>query len=71
LADDADKAQLLTESEAESGINRVRAEVNGIGQEFCEDCECEIPAARRIAYPAAIRCTPCQTDHEKLQRLYG
>ncbi|MHB1512183.1 MAG: TraR/DksA family transcriptional regulator [Acidiferrobacter sp.] len=34
----------------------------------CAECGCDIPAARLDAYPAAERCTPCQTRHE---RVYG
>lgn len=31
----------------------------------CEECEAEIPAARRAAHPSARRCIPCQEAMEK------
>ena len=36
----------------------------GSGQPDCEDCDEPIPAARRKAYPAAIRCVKCQSIFE-------
>lgn len=37
----------------------------GQGQKFCDDCDNEIPEARRKVYPSAIRCVRCQTIFER------
>lgn len=42
----------------------------GPGQAECEDCGIEIPAARRAANPAAIRCVHCQTAHERSRAAF-
>lgn len=31
----------------------------------CVDCGADIPLARLLAYPTAVRCTACQGVHEK------
>lgn len=35
--------------------------------EICEDCEDEIPAARRQKQPGCTRCIDCQGVHERLK----
>jgi phage/conjugal plasmid C-4 type zinc finger TraR family protein len=39
--------------------------LTGTGQADCDDCGEAIPAARRLAAPAAIRCIQCQTLFER------
>ena len=36
----------------------------GIGLSHCEECEAEIPAARRRLMPTATHCVACQTEIE-------
>lgn len=31
----------------------------------CEDCDAEIPEARRVALPGVRRCVTCQAAHDK------
>jgi len=33
----------------------------------CEDCGCDIPAARRKAAPFATRCVACQEQSERMR----
>jgi RNA polymerase-binding transcription factor DksA len=41
-------------------IDAARARLDAGTYGACVDCGTDIPAARLDAYPAAIRCTPCQ-----------
>ena len=59
-ADPVDRAGGMVEAERLSGIATVCARLQGEGQDDCQVCGCDIPAARRAAAPWAIRCAPCQ-----------
>lgn len=37
----------------------------------CVDCGTDIPLARLLAYPTAVRCTACQAVHEKTYAHIG
>ena len=67
-ADPVDRAGGMVEVERLSGIAVVRAQMTGEGQDDCEDCGCQIPAARRAAAPWAIRCAPCQEIEDQKGR---
>ncbi|MGD9600322.1 MAG: DksA/TraR family C4-type zinc finger protein [Gammaproteobacteria bacterium] len=44
-------------------VQRARAQLAqapGSGRTHCEDCEAEIPEARRVAVPGVRRCVQCQ-----------
>lgn len=57
------------DASVQSEVERARSLLaTGQGLEFCEDCEAEIPEARRRAIPGARRCVACQTDHDKHQK---
>ncbi|KPU95133.1 molecular chaperone DnaK [Variovorax paradoxus] len=56
-----DRARL---EEIEQAIARLASGRYGI----CEDCANEIPRARLLARPTAIRCTACQTATEARRR---
>lgn len=47
------------------GVAMVRERLQGQGAEFCIDCDEEIPAARRKAYPSAVCCVECQSLRER------
>ena len=40
---------------------------DGKGATHCEDCEAEIPEARRKAIPGVRLCVSCQSEREKRQ----
>ena len=51
------------EASVEDAISRARNRLgSGESLEFCEDCEEEIPAARRRALPGVRRCVECQQE---------
>jgi RNA polymerase-binding transcription factor DksA len=59
-ADPADRATASATLAELGGIALVRAQMQGAGQDDCEDCGCQIPAARRAAAPWAVCCVDCQ-----------
>lgn len=48
----------------------IQASLQGDGQEYCEECGCEIPPARRAAMKSAIRCAPCQEVADAKGRVW-
>lgn len=70
MADEIDRAQandeLFREQAIQEHFNRgIRNSLNGTATK-CEDCETEIPAARRKAMPGCTRCVGCQHQYELL-----
>ncbi|WP_421793544.1 TraR/DksA C4-type zinc finger protein [Hydrocarboniphaga effusa] len=65
MTDFFDRAAEEELRQREDALARHQAVTQVQGTEFCEDCGNGIPAARRAAYPAAIRCVPCQTAEER------
>jgi phage/conjugal plasmid C-4 type zinc finger TraR family protein len=55
------------------GIDRAKSRLpNGPGLTHCEECENEIPAARRAAIPGVRLCLPCQDEHDReVERFSG
>jgi len=45
--------------------NRIPRAGNMAGKTHCEDCDGEIPAARRQAVPGCTRCIRCQEQFER------
>jgi phage/conjugal plasmid C-4 type zinc finger TraR family protein len=62
--DVTDRATGLEEADRIGGVALVQARLQGQGAEFCIDCDEEIPAARRKAYPSAVCCVECQSLRE-------
>lgn len=67
MPDAMDAAMELTERYREADIAAARLP-NNLGSLTCEDCEAQIPKARRAAMPSATRCVPCQ---EKMEAARG
>ncbi len=38
--------------------------ISGASAEFCDECDCEIPQARRLALPGVRYCVACQSKLE-------
>jgi phage/conjugal plasmid C-4 type zinc finger TraR family protein len=54
------------------GIQRVRSRLpQGPGLTHCEDCEAEIPAARRKAVPGVRLCVNCQEAHDREDGIHS
>lgn len=63
--DELDKAKQLEQKQRDAAIAAQLGKDNGVGRQFCIDCEDEIPPARRAVYPSAKRCIDCQQEAEK------
>lgn len=68
MADEVDICNDAILRAAEERTAQIRASLQGEGQDECEECGCEIPAARRSAAPWAIRCAPCQEIEDQKGR---
>ena len=66
--DEADRAAALIETTTANALARIHAARMQAGQADCADCGEPIPAARRVANPAAIRCIDCQEIYERRHR---
>jgi phage/conjugal plasmid C-4 type zinc finger TraR family protein len=64
-----DRAQALEQRQRDQAIaaQRARARSTGPSLTLCEDCDREIPEARR-ALGGMTRCVPCQTTAEQGSR---
>jgi phage/conjugal plasmid C-4 type zinc finger TraR family protein len=52
----------------QDAIKRVRSQLpQGPGLERCEECDAEIPEARRKAVPGVRLCIACQEQHDQEQ----
>ncbi|AMZ77776.1 MULTISPECIES: TraR/DksA C4-type zinc finger protein [Enterobacter] len=68
MADEADRALILTEMLIQAGLHRVRVSQSARGTVQCADCGEDIPASRRDCYPAATTCVDCQLRREEHER---
>lgn len=61
-----DRAQALEQRQRDQAITAALASARSTGPSLthCEDCDAEIPKARR-ALGGMTRCVPCQTTFEK------
>lgn len=64
MADEADIAQEYEERHRQDAFARWMQPFVGESLEQCEDCNGEIPEARRQAIPGVTRCVECQTISE-------
>ena len=54
------------------GVERARADLRkGPSLERCEECDANIPAARRAAVPGVRLCVDCQEERDQEQRRDG
>lgn len=68
--DEADRAHEIESALIERGLHSVKKGMHAINANTeCEDCGKEIPEARRIAVPYAIRCVICQDIEERPSRV--
>ena len=56
------------EASVEDAVNRARSQLpQGEGLSHCEECDGEIPEARREAIPGVRLCVSCQLEVERQQ----
>lgn len=67
VADDVDMMQHMEEAAMTGKLAaiRVRTETAQLAPAECDECESEIPMARRMSVPWTRRCVRCQTLAER------
>ena len=70
MADDADKAQAHAEWLEEFRAQHKRKHVMR-ASDYCVDCHELIEPQRLKVAPTAVRCTYCQTEHERIEKQYA
>ncbi|MAA66953.1 MAG: hypothetical protein CL581_19525 [Alteromonadaceae bacterium] len=56
------------DSTVKDGLERARSQLPaGESLAHCEECDAEIPLARREALPGVRLCVACQSQHDKEQ----
>lgn len=64
-----EQASALEQTRRDEALRLFRERVvSGPGRDDCEDCGEDIPPARRVAAPSAIRCIACQNLFERGQK---
>lgn len=63
--DTLDRASVLAQLERDHGVSTIRAKLQGEGQDDCDECGVQIPAARRLAAPWAVCCVECASIRER------
>ncbi|WP_080966606.1 TraR/DksA family transcriptional regulator [Variovorax paradoxus] len=62
-----EQASDLEQARRDEALRLFRARAQGgPGRDDCKDCGEDIPPARRVAAPSAIRCIACQTIFERI-----
>jgi phage/conjugal plasmid C-4 type zinc finger TraR family protein len=70
--EEADMAQLLSVTQNDDAVARVRAAIpTGPSLSHCEECGEEIPEARRLAVRGCKTCIECQNHIDRMKRNYG
>ncbi|EBA01413.1 DksA/TraR family C4-type zinc finger protein [Marinobacter sp. ELB17] len=60
------------DASVEDAVNKARSSLGkGDSQAHCEECDREIPEARRAAVPGVRLCIQCQAELEKQQGKSG
>lgn len=69
MSDEIDRAQAYDQFFRELALAERKPQLAGPSALVCEDCDEEIPEARRLAMPGCRRCVDCQTLHEHWRAL--
>lgn len=60
------------DASVEDAVAEARSHLStGESAEFCEECDCPIPEARRKAIPGVRLCVNCQAELEKQDTAAG
>ena len=60
------------DSTVDDAVKRARSQLGkGESLKFCEECDSEIPEARRKAVPGVRLCINCQAEHDKTHSAAG
>ena len=60
------------DASVEDAVQRARSQMpRGESRRRCEECDCEIPQARREALPGVRLCVACQESADSEQKASG
>ncbi len=60
------------DASVEDAVKRARSQLpTGEGLSRCEECDAEIPQARRAAMPGVRLCVGCQTELDRQQSAHS
>ncbi len=60
------------DASVQDAVERARSRIpHGESRQHCEECDDEIPEARRRAVPGVRLCVACQGEHDERQRDLG
>lgn len=60
------------DASVQDAVERARSRLpSGESLSRCEECDAEIPKARRLAVPGVRLCVGCQSEHDKRQEARG
>lgn len=73
MADELDRAQELSDMFLAKALEEQQKNsgLGGISEEFCIDCDEEIPELRREMLPGVKRCVYCQELYEKRLKQFA
>ena len=63
-----DNASTLEDLHRDAALSMHRLNHSAVSATHCEECDEELPEARRKAYPGCTMCVDCQADAEKRNR---
>ncbi|CAI1717344.1 MULTISPECIES: TraR/DksA family transcriptional regulator [Serratia] len=70
MADAMDIEQERQQLILDAQIEQARRKPAAPSAFLCEECDAQIPEARRLAVPGTARCANCQELHETKSRHY-
>lgn len=60
------------DASVDDAVRRARSQLpQGEGLSHCQDCEAEIPPARRAAMPGVRLCVGCQSERDRQQSAHS
>lgn len=63
-----DNASTLEDLHRDAALSMHRINHSAVSATHCEECDEELPEARRKAYPGCTMCVDCQADAERRNR---
>lgn len=66
-----DQASALEEMMRDNAIQAHRLNRDAVSATHCEECDEELPEARRKAYPGCTMCVDCQSNMELRNKQRG
>lgn len=69
MADIIDNASTLEDLQRDAALSMHRLNHSAVSATHCEECDEELPEARRKAYPGCTMCVECQSNMELRKKI--